>query len=101
MDNDFDNVTWATETDEQPEPTTPEPRSSTSRDGRQTNAPPPARPAADEVDLSGIGSGELICTVSSPLKEGEGTKDAYVSYLITTEVGPQNRALRYLRLTHR
>lgn len=86
MDNDFDNVTWATESDEQPDSSTPEPRSSTSRDSRPTNALPPARPAADDIDLSGIGPGDLTCTVSSPLKEGDGTKDAYVSYLITTEV---------------
>lgn len=38
----------------------------------------------DELDHSG---GEILdCTVSDPHKENDGTKDAYVSYLITTNV---------------
>ena len=41
---------------------------------------------AQPVDLGGIGDGILECTVGSPLKENDGTKDAYVSYLITTTV---------------
>jgi len=42
---------------------------------------------ADEIDLAGIGpDGELECTVDSPQKENDGTKDAYVSYKITTHV---------------
>ena len=33
-------------------------------------------------------SGELLeCTVGSPIKEGDGTKDAFISYLVTTHVG--------------
>jgi sorting nexin-4 len=43
---------------------------------------------ADGVDLAGIGDGILECTVDTPLKENDGTKDAYVSYLITTHVFP-------------
>ncbi|MCJ1252609.1 intercellular trafficking and secretion [Lignoscripta atroalba] len=39
---------------------------------------------ADIVDLGGIGEGRLDCTVDTPLKENDGTKDAYVSYLVTT-----------------
>ena len=42
---------------------------------------------ADDVDLAGIGGGRLDCTVDTPLKENDGTKDAYVSYLVTTQVG--------------
>ena len=49
--------------------------------GRQTGQ------LAEPVDLGGIGDGFLECTVDSPLKENDGTKDAYVSYLITTTVG--------------
>lgn len=34
-------------------------------------------------------SGDILeCTVSEPRKESDGTKDAFVSYLITTNVSP-------------
>ncbi|KAH6669200.1 hypothetical protein B0J14DRAFT_114673 [Halenospora varia] len=39
---------------------------------------------ADSLDLAGVGEGVLECTVTSPLKENDGSKDAYVSYLVTT-----------------
>lgn len=45
-----------------------------------------AGPLADAVDLAGIGDGVLECQVDSPLKENDGTKDAYISYLVTTHV---------------
>lgn len=48
---------------------------------------PQAGPLADAVDLAGIGDGVLECRVDTPLKEGDGTKDAYISYLVTTHVG--------------
>ena len=48
---------------------------------------PQAGALADPIDLAGIGDGVLECEVSSPLKENDGTKDAYISYLITTKVG--------------
>lgn len=48
---------------------------------------------ADGVDLAGIGDGTLECTVDTPLKENDGTKDAYVSYLITTNVSYSRRAI--------
>lgn len=42
---------------------------------------------ATAQDLAGPGvHGFLECTVSSPQKEGEGTQNAYISYLVTTEV---------------
>lgn len=47
---------------------------------------PQAGPLADAVDLAGIGDGVLECQVDSPLKESDGTKDAYISYLVTTHV---------------
>lgn len=48
---------------------------------------PQAGEQADDVDLAGIGrDGILEVTVDSPLKENDGTKDAYVSYLVTTHV---------------
>lgn len=37
-------------------------------------------------DHSHHGDEVLECTVSDPHKENDGTKDAYVSYLITTNV---------------
>lgn len=44
---------------------------------------------ADEVDLAGPGAhGRVECTVTKPQKEGEGTQNAYISYLVTTEVRP-------------
>lgn len=43
---------------------------------------------ADAQDLAGPGThGTLDCTVDHPQKEGEGTQNAYVSYLVTTDVG--------------
>lgn len=45
-----------------------------------------AGPSADAVDVGGIGDGVLECQVDSPLKENDGTKDAYISYLVTTHV---------------
>ena len=91
MDNDFDNVTWQTEDDA---PTTPsqhaENQYTSSRPGangkRRSSSTQQAGPHADAVDLGGIGSGVLECSVDSPLKENDGTKDAYVSYLVTTQV---------------
>ena len=37
----------------------------------------------DEHDFS---EGKLDCTVGKPLKENEGTKDVYISYLVITQV---------------
>ncbi|CAG8962374.1 hypothetical protein HYFRA_00014174 [Hymenoscyphus fraxineus] len=39
---------------------------------------------ADAMDLAGVGDARLDCTVTAPIKENDGTKDAYVSYLVTT-----------------
>lgn len=41
---------------------------------------------ADPMDLAGVGQAVLNCEVSNPIKENDGTKDAYVSYLVTTNV---------------
>jgi len=46
-----------------------------------------AGPHADAQDLAGPGDhGLLQCTVTKPQKEGEGTQNLYVSYLVTTDV---------------
>lgn len=46
---------------------------------------------ADDMDLAGVGEGVLECTVTQPIKENDGTKDAFVSYLVTTNVGNSER----------
>ena len=95
MDNDFDSVSWRNDPDsdgsrpntaaaKQPEETTNEGKSSGKRKASHGSAQ--AGPDADAVDLAGIGDGRLDCTVDTPLKENDGTKDAYVSYLVTTTV---------------
>lgn len=96
--DDFDSVSWrhdpdsdlsrpttsGTDTEEQ-EPYTHD----VNGKRRMSNAEesPQAGPLADAVDLAGIGDGVLECRVDSPLKENDGTKDAYISYLVTTTVG--------------
>jgi sorting nexin-4 len=49
-------------------------------------SPATAGPRADAMDLAGLDGGTLECTVGQPIKENDGTKDAYVSYLVTTKV---------------
>ena len=48
---------------------------------------PQAGPNADAIDLAGVGQGRLETNVSDPMTENEGTKDAFVSYLVTSDVG--------------
>ena len=40
----------------------------------------------DRSSTGGADNSTLDCTVTEPIKENDGTKDAYVSYLITTSV---------------
>ena len=95
MDNDFDSVSWQNDPDSDnsrpatagpshPDETTYEATSSGKRKVSHSSAQ--AGADADAVDLAGIGDGRLDCTVDSPLKESGGTKDAYMSYLVTTNV---------------
>lgn len=53
---------------------------------RASTASPQAGRNADALDLAGMGEGRLDCSVSSPQKENEGTKDVFVSYLVTSHV---------------
>lgn len=95
--DDFDNVSWR----QDPESDISRPTTSGTDDepshavGHDANGKrrmssgheePQAGPLADPVDLAGIGDGMLECRVDSPLKENDGTKDAYISYLVTTHV---------------
>ena len=105
MDSDFDNVTWRTDSEPQsPQPSPQEPQSSaprSTRNGkRKSNSRAQATTLPEAVDYSGIGSGILDCTVDSPLKEGEGTKDAYISYLVTTHVSPWFASPYHLQRAH-
>ena len=92
---DFDSVSWPREPQsEQSEPPTPNIEAERTLPSRPVNGrrsisghgEPQAGEHADRVDLAGIGDGLLECAVDTPLKENDGTKDAYVSYLITTHV---------------
>ena len=96
MDNDdFDNVSWRNEPSNETSrpdtsasvqsPSSPNARSRSKR--RSSHEEPQAGHDADAVDLAGIGEyGRLDCTVGSPIKENDGTKDAYISYLVSTQV---------------
>jgi len=92
MDNDFDSVSWQNETEETsssaPLPQT-EGRSGLGGRRKSSSNTPQAGRNADAVDLAGVGDGRLDCSVDSPLKENDGTKDAYVSYRVTTHVHQQ------------
>ena len=95
---DFDSVSWPHESPNQAfgthvQPATTPPthgklptRSANRKESMSTPNEPQTGHSADAVDLAGIGDGMLECTVDTPLKESDGTKDAYVSYLITTSV---------------
>jgi sorting nexin-4 len=93
---DFDSVSWPHEPEQegsQHPATRPDAHGSThptrAVNGKRSMSEPSEPQAgeyADAVDLGGIGDGVLECTVDTPLKENDGTKDAYVSYLITTHV---------------
>lgn len=96
---DFDSVSWRNENENNTtRPPPKEPSHETTLPTRISNGKrrlssqhkhheAQAGTLAEPVDLGGIGDGILECTVDSPLKESDGTKDAYVSYLITTTVG--------------
>ncbi|EXJ88303.1 sorting nexin-4 [Capronia coronata CBS 617.96] len=87
---DFDSVSWQREDTQQAESSVPfhadlPTRPGNGRRSESMSSEPQAGEQADAVDLAGIGrDGILEVTVDSPLKENDGTKDAYVSYLVTT-----------------
>lgn len=108
--DDFDSVSWRHGPDSDgSRPATPgsdaeespEPHRDPNGKRRMSSASetPQAGPHADALDLAGIGDGVLECRVDSPMKENDGTKDAYISYLVSTHVsvlvlvGMHNRCL--------
>ncbi|KND88344.1 Sorting nexin-4 [Tolypocladium ophioglossoides CBS 100239] len=71
QDSGFSNVSWSEHVHEQ-----------TSR-----AAPPGEEPRGEPArEAEALGEERLECTVGAPLKENDGSKDAFVSYLITTNV---------------
>jgi sorting nexin-4 len=96
--DDFDSVSWRNDlqSDGSPPTTAGTDVGDHSRMDRDVNGKrrmstaheePQAGPLADAVDLAGIEDGVLECSVDTPLKENDGTKDAYISYRVTTHVG--------------
>lgn len=98
-DDDFDSVSWRNDpSSDLSRPTTAgtdadadesgQPRRDVNGKRRMSVAEDESQAGqlADAVDLAGIGDGVLECSVDSPLKENDGTKDAYISYLVTTHV---------------
>lgn len=96
--DDFDSVSWKHDADsDASRPTTSgtdaedpsgfDNETDTNGKRRMSSAheEPQAGTLADAVDLAGVGDGELECRVDTPLKENEGTKDTYISYLVTTK----------------
>lgn len=75
--DDFSNVTWSDHVHEQ-----------TARSAAVAAAEGPGRTMeeAGTSSAQAMGREKLECTVGSPIKENDGTKDAFVSYLVTTHV---------------
>ncbi|KAL4913364.1 hypothetical protein BDW62DRAFT_166023 [Aspergillus aurantiobrunneus] len=93
--DDFDSVSWRHGPDSDiSRPTTSGTDAEESSDTRHdpngkrrmssASEAPQTGPHADALDLAGIGDGVLECRVDSPLKENDGTKDAYISYLVSS-----------------
>lgn len=78
QDNNFSNVTWSDHVhDQQERALPPDEEQGHTLDGPGTGL---------EHDPNTLGGERLDCTVDTPMKENDGTKDAFVSYLITTNV---------------
>ena len=79
--DDFSTISWHSQNGPPPPKDT---------DATEAGNAPTARP--EMASSPSIGrddasfSEQLECTVSSPVKENDGSKDSFVSYLITTQV---------------
>lgn len=78
--DDFSNVSWSEHVQGQTARTAPSPGNEADR-GNDGPGPGVGH------DPRGIGRERLECIVGSAIKENDGTKDAFVSYQITTHVG--------------
>ncbi|KAH8813112.1 hypothetical protein F5884DRAFT_669721 [Xylogone sp. PMI_703] len=74
--DDFANVAWQNNQGSPPVITSAE----SEGEGKAESGSRPRPGRGDSVDDGSV----LECTVTAPIKEGDGTKDAYISYLITT-----------------
>lgn len=82
--DDFSNVSWNTEDTAAAESSSSV--TATNPDDSDRNGH-----SAFDSDVPGTDDRELLdCTVSEPLKENDGSKDTFVSYLITTNVSRVN-----------
>lgn len=84
-DDTFDSVQWNKDDDDHLNSFS-SPGGANGGPSGTSSSPLQAGPNADGLDLAGVGRGRLETTVSDPQTEAEGTKDAYVSYLVTTNV---------------
>lgn len=76
--DDFSNVSWSEHVQEQ-----------TARSAPAADDPGHTMDGAGTShahNAHGLGPETLDCVVGTPIKENDGTKDAFVSYLITTNV---------------
>lgn len=83
--DDFSNVSWSEHVHDQTSRTVPP----AEEPGHDMNAPGTGL----EIDAPSLGNEVLECTVGTPIKENDGTKDAFVSYLITTHVRTLNHSI--------
>ncbi|KPM43014.1 Sorting nexin-4 [Neonectria ditissima] len=74
--DDFSNVSWTEHVHEQTSRTAPAP----DEVGHNLDGPGTSL----EHDAPNLGPETLECVVGTPIKENDGTKDAFVSYMITT-----------------
>lgn len=88
----FDDIQWRSGTDDDTDNSRPATSHSdvdiprTLQDDNAEDMGPQAGPSADAVDLAGVGiDGKLITTVGDPQTVHDGTKDAFVNYLVTTD----------------
>lgn len=95
MENDeFANVSWQSDKPAHgPETGVTSPRSDNEDDaasgnfnGKRRGSGGPLGRDTDALDLAGVGNATMECTVTAPIKENDGSKDAYVSYMVTTHV---------------
>lgn len=103
--SDFDSVSWRNDAgSDASRPTTshtdtePTESSQVANGKRRMSSADDEQPAEETVDSHGL-DGMLECTVDTPLKENDGTKDAFISYLVTTHVSRNTLPVDPWRLT--
>lgn len=77
----FSSISWTEHADDAASPIP-----SAGQRGRHAGEASGAGKPGEGIDYLSLGTEKLECTVGSPLKENDGSKDAFISYLITTHV---------------